>query len=185
MTGNDMKYIIFLVLSLALFTRGLKNASVVIATESSQKYSEYTLAWPGILPTNSMLYALKVIRNKIIAKIIYSDVKRVEFYLLMADKTLYASKLLLDKGELHLAIDTALKGENYFSMLVSVYAKISSQIPASLDKKIDRAYVAHQQLIGGMMSVLSDNDAKALRDVDYFSKTNYQLIEKIRKERQR
>lgn len=134
--------------------------------------ANYALPWPGILPDNEILYKIKVVRNKLIARMIYSDIKRIEFYLLMADKTLYASKLLQDKGKTDLAYETALKGENYMSMLVSEYVKIKT-VPEYIDNKINNAYPAHQELIKEL----------GFKDVDYFSKTNYELIQKIRNEK--
>lgn len=141
---------------------------------------DYQFAWPGILPDNP-LYKLKVLRNKIIYKMIYSPIRRVEFDLLMADKTLYASQLLFDKHEGELAKETALKGENYFSMLVPDYAKAKQMIPRALDVKIDRAYIAHRQLIRDLITHSSAADSTVYLQVEYFSTTNYQMIQDIRK----
>lgn len=149
--------------------------SVVIAAESA-----YQFAWPGILPDHP-LYKVKVFRNKVIAKMLITPVKRVEFDLLMADKTLYAAKLLMDKQKFALAKDTALKGENYFSTLVSDYAKVSKEVPKDLNDRIDLAFEAHQVLIRHFIEVARDEDKQSYKDIDYFSKINYQMIVEIRK----
>lgn len=141
----------------------------------------YQFPWPGILPDHP-LYKLKVLRNKIIAKIIYSPAKRVEFDLLMADKTLYASKLLLDKGQGELAKETALKGENYFSILVEDYARAkqkSEKIPWQLRAHIDRAYEAHQQLISYLRQKSAEADKKTYQDIDFFSDENYRVLQNL------
>ncbi|MEK7587591.1 MAG: hypothetical protein AAB457_02125 [Patescibacteria group bacterium] len=143
----------------------------------------YQFPWPGILPDHP-LYKLKVLRNKIIAKIIYSPVKRVEFDLLMADKTLYASKLLLDKGQGDLAKETALKGENYFSILVTDYARAKGKnqvIPGQLRARIVRAYEAHQQLIDYLGQKAPEADKKTYRDIDFFSDENYRVLQNLQK----
>ncbi len=160
----------------------------VIAVErnGSETKIDYQFPWPGILPDQTFLYKLKVLRNKIIAKIIYSPVKRVEFDLLMADKTLYASKLLLDKGKSELAKETALKGENYFSILVSDYGTVLSkkqQVPDFLNQKIVRAYEAHQLLIKYMMAKAATQDKATYSQVDYFSKSNYQSLVELQKQK--
>lgn len=143
---------------------------------------EYQLAWPGILPDNR-IYKLKVLRNKIIEKMIISPVKKVEFDLLMADKTIYASKLLVEKGEITLALDTALKGENYYSMLVQHYnhAKLlGKKIPAVLDKKITLAAVKHQEVFKELENKVKGKDKETFRIVRNFSKINYEFIVGLR-----
>lgn len=141
----------------------------------------YQFPWPGILPDHP-LYKLKVLRNKIIAKIIYSPMKRVEFDLLMADKTLYASKLLMDQGKWELAKETALKGENYFSILVADYARVKQRnevIPGQLRARIDQAYEAHQQLIDYLVQKAPEADKKTYQDIDFFSDENYRVLQNI------
>ena len=143
---------------------------------------EYHLAWPGILPDNR-LYKLKVLRNKIIYKMIISPVKKVEFDLLMADKTIYASKLLIDKDEIVLAKETALKGENYYSMLVQDYNHAlldGKKIPFLLDRKITSAAVKHQEIFKQIESVVHGKDKETFQIVDKFSKINYQFIVGLR-----
>jgi len=145
--------------------------------------NDYTLAWPGILPDNRLLYKLKVLRNKIIERIIISPVKKVEFDLLMADKTIYASKLLVDKGEIALAKDTALKGENYYSMLVQDYNRAllkGRKIPSSLDSKITLSAVKHKEVFKKLESMVTGEDKKTFQIVDQFSKINYKFIVGLR-----
>ena len=108
--------------------------------------------------------------------------KRVEFDLLMADKTLYASKLLMDKGEGDLAKETALKGENYFSILVADYARAKQKneiLPDELRIHIARAYQAHQQLIDYLKQKASEADKKTYQDIDFFSDVNYQVFQNL------
>ena len=135
-----------------------------------------------LLPDNKF-YKLIVLRNKIVEKMIIGSVKRVEFDLLMADKTIYASKLLLDRGEVVLAKDTALKGENYYSMLVQAYNKALLQkgkIPASLDNKITLAAIEHQEIFGEMENKVEGEDKKTFQIVSKFSKINYEFIVGLR-----
>lgn len=151
-------------------------------TEASKNSINYSLPWPGILPDNR-LYKLKVLRNKIIAKMIISPIKKVEFDLLMADKTIYASKLLIDKEEVNLAKDTALKGENFFSILVNDYNKAVSshlKIPRDLDTKIDLATIKHQEVFNSIINLVNKEDKKTFEITNNFSKTNYKLILEIR-----
>ena len=143
---------------------------------------DYSLAWPGILPDNK-IYKLKVLRNKIIYRMIISPVRKVEFDLLMADKTIYASELLVDKGKIILAKDTALKGENYYSMLVQDYNNAllkGRKIPSSLDRKITLAVIKHQEIFRKLESMVFGEDKKTFQIVDNFSKINYDFIVGLR-----
>lgn len=146
---------------------------------ASNNSINYTLAWPGILPDNK-LYKFKVLRNKIIEKIIISPVKKVEFDLLMADKTVYASKLLMEKGEIELAKDTALKGENYYSILVQDYNNAMLQnkkISPDLDRKISKAALKHQEIFKELeRQAATAGDKKTFQIVYEFSKINYNFI---------
>lgn len=141
--------------------------------------TEYTFPWPGILPDSKLLYKVKVLRNKIIGKIIIGPVKKVEFDLLMADKTIYASKLLMEKGKVDLSRETALKGENYYSMLVQDYnmALLSHEkIPSWLDRKITLAAVKHQEVFKQLEDAVKGEDKKTFQIVSKFSKLNYDFI---------
>lgn len=141
--------------------------------------TEYTFPWPGILPDNKLLYKVKVLRNKIIGKIIIEPVKKVEFDLLMADKTIYASKLLMEKGKIDLSKETALKGENYYSMLVQDYNMAliqNKKIPASLDNKVTLAAIKHQEIFMELENKVKGEDKKVFQIVGKFSKINYDFI---------
>src|SRR5258708_118877 len=142
----------------------------------------YPLPWPGILPDNR-LYKLKVLRNKIIEKLIIGHEKKVEFDLLMADKTIYASKLLIDKGEIDLAKETALKGENYYSMLVNDYnvALLEHEvIPVDLDRKITLAALKHQEIFTELENKVNGESKKTFQVANKFSHINYEFIVGLR-----
>lgn len=148
---------------------------------------EYSLAWPGILPDNR-LYKLKVLRNKIIERIIINPVKKIEFDLLMADKTIYASQLLMEKGEIELAKETALKGENYYSILAQDYNKAllgNKRIPSALDRKITLAARKHQEVFEKLEILAKREDKEIFQIVSKFSKINYEFIIGLRNPKKR
>jgi len=169
------------------FISFLAFAVLVINTVSSPPYlghysERYSFPWPGILPDNK-LYKLKVLRNKVTYKMIISPVKKVEFDLLMADKTIYASQLLMGKGEIELAKETVLKGENYYSMLVQDYNNAllrGKKIPSILDKKITLAAMKHQKVFREMENDANGEDKKTFKIVNNFSKINYDFIVGLR-----
>lgn len=154
----------------------------LVLIPKAQASVDYPFPWPGILPDNK-LYKVKVLRNKIIGKIIIEPVKKVEFDLLMADKTIYASKLLMEKGKIDLSKETALKGENYYSILVQDYNMAliqNKKIPASLDNKITLAAIKHQEIFGEMETKVKGEDKKTFQIVSKFSKINYDFIVGLR-----
>lgn len=136
----------------------------------------------GLLP-DDRFYKLKVLRNKIAEKMIIGNVKKIEFDLLMADKTIYASKLLAEKGKVDLAKETALKGEHYYSMLVQEYNKAllsHEQIPSWLDRKITLAAIKHQEVFKQLEDTVTGEDKKTFQIVSKFSKINYDFIVGLR-----
>ncbi len=156
--------------------------SFLFLQETMASAIDYALPWPGILPDNK-LYKLKVLRNKIIEKMIIGYEKKVEFDLLMADKTIYASKLLTDKGKIELAKETALKGENYYSMLVNDYNLAllkHEKIPSDLDRKITLASLKHQEIFMELENKVNGEDKKVFQVTNKFSHINYEFIVGLR-----
>lgn len=154
----------------------------LVLITKAQASVDYPFPWPGILPDNK-LYKVKVLRNKIIGKIIIDPVKKVEFNLLMANKTIYASKLLMEKGKIDLSKETALKGENYYSMLVQDYNRAllaGRKIPPVLDKKITLAAIKHQEIFKELGEDANYEDKKTFQIVSKFSKINYEFIVGLR-----
>ena len=144
--------------------------------------NDYAFPSPGMTPDNK-LYKLKVLRNKIAGKMIIGYVKKVEFDLLMADKTIYASKLLMEKGNVALSKETALKGENYYSMLVQEYNKAllsHEQIPFWLDRKITLATIKHREVFKQLEDTVTGENKKTFQIVSKFSKINYDFIVGLR-----
>jgi len=101
----------------------------------------------------------------------------------MADKTIYASKLLVDKGEIGLASTTALKGEDYYSQLVQQYNNALLQgekIPQDLDKNITLAAQKHQEVFLYEKMKVGEDDEKVFVAANNFSHINYTFIEGLR-----
>lgn len=172
-------HITILALVTLIFTGYLANTAAANVIKINSNENNYILAWPGILPDNTYLFKLKVLRNKLIPKLVIQSTKRLEFDLLMADKTLLAAKMLQDKGNYSLALETALKGENYFSVLAADYGKAIYQknvISSNFNKNIDAAYIQHQKLISYLITNAKTADLEIYKNIDYFSDINYQAI---------
>lgn len=144
--------------------------------------SDYTFPSPGMLP-DSKLYKLKVLRNKIAEKMIIGFLKKIEFDIVMADKTILASKQLMEKGNVSLSQETALKGEHYYSILVQDYnmALLSHEkIPYWLDRRITLAAIKHQKVFKQLEDKATGENKKTFQIVNNFSKINYDFIVGLR-----
>lgn len=183
-TTHYVLRIIFIIILVCVpfYFSGIQSSVAAQTKIGNNRTVDYPLAWPGMLPDNK-LYKVKVLRNKIIEKMLINPVKKVEFDLLMADKTIYASKILVEKGNVVLAKETVLKGENYYSMLVQDYNKAlgeKKKIPEVLDKKITLAAVKHQQVFRELERKVEAKDKEIFQIVGKFSKINYQFIVGLR-----
>ena len=106
-----------------------------LATPSSDMTVErvnYELPYPGMLPDNPF-YFLKVIRDGIVKMLINNPLKKAQFSLLNAEKRMYAGKMLHDKGNDQLAIDTIGKSNNYLFDAIQAIRSVKSKTPKNTD----------------------------------------------------
>lgn len=153
------------------------------ALTSSFPTVDYQLQWPGMLPDDKF-YKLKLLRDKIIVYLVKNPIKKIEYNLIQADKTIYAGKLLFDKGNLTLAKETALKGENFYTQMVTEYKWAywyGNKIPDSLNNRIKNAALKHQEVFYEMMKKYAKEDQKTFQMLADFSKRNYQELLDIKK----
>lgn len=141
---------------------------------------KYDLAFPGILPDHP-LYKLKVLRNKIIATSINDPRKKVDFYLLNADKGILASAMLVDKGKIDLAAQTALKAEHNYTLLTQELYRLAKEPEAEFYKKLNTASKKHQEVLMSLVKRVPQEKQKTFLTVIDFSKRNWESVEKYKK----
>lgn len=110
---------------------------------------DYTLPYPGLLP-DSPLYFLKQIRDKILEFLINDPVRKIEFYLLQADKRLAMGVMLFDKKESALAESTISKGEKYMTLAVSLLSQAKSagvKVPGEVVDRLATAIAKHTEVL--------------------------------------
>lgn len=93
---------------LAFLPLALAQETLPLGPQPSPTPNEYNLPYPGILPDHP-LYLIKQLRDQILLNLIASPVKKTEFHILLADKYLAMSTLLLDKNKPDLAVETVKK----------------------------------------------------------------------------
>ena len=166
--------IVFLLLFLSLAPIGFAHTSAQSATVENA----YQLAYPGMLP-DSPLYKLKVLRDKIVLFLIKDPEKQVENYLLQADKGIAMVPMLIEKGKIDLAKETAFKAEHHFTELTFVYKKTETKPDTKTYKKLTRAALMHQEVLGSAVKKLGKEDQKEFHRVIDFSKTNLEELQRI------
>jgi hypothetical protein len=86
---------------------------LTVGQPDDEVFIDYDLPFPGMLPDNP-LYPLKTLRDRILEVLIRDPDRKVEFYLLMADKRLNMGIFLADKDNHELAEETVSKGGKFF-----------------------------------------------------------------------
>lgn len=144
----------------------------------SQTIVKYDLAYPGILPDHA-LYKLKVLRDKISIMLINNPYKKIEFYLLQADKGIQATAMLIDKNKITLAEQTALKAEHNMTLLTYELKRVSEKPSNELFERLKTASKKHQEVLNTFIERVPSDNQKTFITVINFSKTNLQTIEKL------
>lgn len=93
------------------------NSPVLAATDEEDVDKpidiDYKLPFPGkILPDNPLWY-LKVVRDRLWLFFTFDPMRKADLNLLFADKRLWASKMLFEKGKSDLGLSTLTKAEKY------------------------------------------------------------------------
>lgn len=163
-------------------------ASISFAQETSPLPSpspsptpiKYDLPYPGMLPDHP-LYKLKVLRDKVTLFLTRDPMKKASYHLLLADKRIYASKLLVDKGEISLAKETALKGENEYTLLVFLFKDVVKKPDKNLYDRLEKASLKHQEVLNQIVSKVNAKYKKDFETVIYFSQKNLDELKTIYK----
>lgn len=137
---------------------------------------QYDLAYPGILP-NHPLYKLKVLRDKISLLFITDPKKKIEFYLLRADKGILATAILVDFGQEELAAQTALKAEHNMTIITELLSQVPYDQLDELFTKLLTASKKHQEVLTSLVLRVQPQTRQTFETVREFSVRNAQTIE--------
>lgn len=140
---------------------------------------KYDLAYPGMLPDNP-LYKLKLLRDKISAALITDPKKKIEFYLLQTDKGILASAILVDKGNIDLAAQTALKAEHFYTMISQEIYRLPNETDDAFFEKLKKASLKHQEVLASLAKRVPKDKQKTFLTVIDFSKRNWSQVQKYK-----
>ncbi len=151
------------------------------ATTSAEKI-DYNLAFPGILPDHP-LYKIKVLRDKLALMLIGDPKKRIEYYLLQTDKGILATAMLVDKNEIKLAHETALKAEDNYTQLTFELKRLSEKPSPDFFKRLQTASAKHQEVLQSLVDRVPESEKSMFKTVLNFSRTNSQTVKKQEQKR--
>lgn len=169
-------YIVFSLVLLLLFTT-VANAQMQEATTSAT--IKYDLAFPGMLPDHP-LYKLKVLRDKITLTLTNEPRKKIDFYLLQADKGVLAAAMLIDKNKVDLAAETALKAEHNYTLITQELYRLQKKPDQAFFDKLKKADLKHQEILSSLGMRVSEDKRRIFFTVADFSKRNWLSIEEYR-----
>lgn len=172
----------FFFLSLSVTPMSAQSPSLInsVTRTSTPKTVDYNLAYPGIL-SNHPLYKLKILRDKITERLISDPSKKIDFYLLQTDKMILASSILVEKGEIEPAKETALKGENNYTLITYEFKNINKKPNQKIYNKLKMAAKKHQEILNIIIGKVKENDKETFKNVLYFSQINLKEIERLYK----
>ena len=137
---------------------------------------QYDLAFPGILPDHP-LYKVKVLRDKLQILFIADPQKRMAFLLRQADKGMLATAMLVDKHNIPLAHETALKAEHNITFLIDVLRAWGTIPPNDFVERIRTATAKHQEVLASLVPRVQEQERKTFETVIEFSQRNLRSIE--------
>lgn len=141
---------------------------------------KYDLAFPGMLPDHP-LYKLKVLRDKVTLFLTRDPMKKAQYHLLLADKRIHMAAMLVDKGKIELAKETALKGENEYTLLVFLFKDVVRKPDKNFYGRLEKASLKHQEILKQIVSKVDTKDKKDFETVVYFSEKNLDELKTIYK----
>lgn len=106
----------------------------------------------------------------------------MSMHLLLADKGILATAMLLEKGNVTLANQTALKAEHNMTMITTYLPRAGLHKDSALLAKIKTASLKHQEVLGVLINRLPPDQQETLKTVHEFSVRNLQSIEQFEKE---
>ncbi len=173
------KFIVLVILIFS-FTGGALAQEVSSTPTPTPTPVKYDLAFPGMLPDHP-LYKVKVLRDKVMLALTRDPMKKAQYHLLLADKRIHMAAMLADKGEIELAKETALKGENEYTLLVFLFKDEAKKPDKKLFNRLEKAALKHREILRSIVNKVENKDEKTFLTVIEFSERNLEELRQIYK----
>lgn len=119
---------------------------------------EYSLPYPGILPDHPLFF-LKRLRDQIMEKLIADPVRKIEFYVLQADKYMNMGVFLIAKNNEALAVETMISGAKRMGLAISAAVALKDggkEVPTYLVEKLTNALAKYKEVSIGYPGVMNE-----------------------------
>lgn len=127
---------------------------------------DYILPYPGILPDHP-LFPLKQLRDFILERLIIDPVRKIEFYLLQADKRLNMGVFLAEKGKMSLAQDSIAKGEKFMEQAVTTVNTLKregKEVPVHVGQRLENSMLKHVEVLEEIIAKADEPERSGLTD---------------------
>jgi len=177
-----MKLIFGLVLAILLLLTPINSyaqeTTVTPTSAPSAQTSSYTLPYPGILP-DSPFYKLKLMRDKLILMFTTDPARKIEFYILQADKQTAMIPILMTQNKKNLAAKIALRAEDNITQITFVYKSKNDKPTKDFYKKLEASIQKHQEIYFKAVEATTGKDQEIFKQAINFSKTNWEELQRI------
>lgn len=155
-----------------------QETTVTPTSAPSEQMSEYILPYPGLLPDNPF-YKLKLVRDKLILMLTSDPTKKIEFYLLQADKQTAMIPILISQNKKDLAAKIALRAEDNITQITYVYKSQDNKPTKDFYKKLESSIQKHQEIYSKAAETTTREYQKTFKQVLNFSITNRKELRRI------
>ena len=152
----------------------------VIRSDNAKIEINYPLLYPGSILPNSVLWPLKVTRDKLWLLVTTDELKKAEVSLLLADKRLASVQEIINTQDFQLVLETLQKAEMYLekAYLEEEKARSKGADTSQFLKKYIYATLKHRQILEETLSQAPENAKPLIVRILDIPKTLYQDTKK-------
>lgn len=139
---------------------------VDVNDEIEEQAANYHLPYPGILPDHP-LYALKMVRDRLVDWLTFDKVKKVELFELYADKRIGAARALVEGGQAELGVETARKAVRYQERAIEKTKELKREGRdiGDVGNQIEKATAKHEQVLSTIEEKAAKQGEEGLSEV--------------------
>jgi hypothetical protein len=137
---------------------------------------DYGLVFPGQVLPGDWLWPLKALRDRLWILTTVDLTKKMELYLLLADKRLGASVVLFERGKYELGVTTLNKAEGYLKMAseTEMIARTRGLDTKHFVYKLILASFKHRELIRAFQTTAPDDVRNSLVVIENYPRSLYE-----------
>lgn len=133
----------------------------------------YTLAYPGRIGPDSVLWSLKAVRDRVWIMLTFNPLKKAEIMLLMADKRIQQAQTLFETDKASLGITTLTKAEKYLEEAKEqeIVAKGQKMNTGDFLDRLANSALKHRQITGYILKIAPEEaKPEVIKTMDYSKK---------------